>query len=137
MVEIFVSNEIPYLPVRVWQAFHNPGAPDMIVTARDGYALGKSSEKFVNDFYGVCGGLRQDQMSVPFILKGPGVKVSSVVESATMEDLGATLLYLLMNPFKQKPKEEEDFAVFKTPTRQVEHWYSVQLSGDVIEGVLQ
>jgi len=91
------STEFPLAPFRLWKLFWCCAVqpPDFILTAKPGYDFGLENEPFVKNYRGSHGGLRQDQMIVPIIIRGPGIKPESRIPSATIEDAGATLLSLM------------------------------------------
>lgn len=81
--------------VRIGRLFATDHAGDMVLLSARGYDFGKDYEAVVGNYRGGHGGLRADQMRVPYILSGPGVTKGAKVPVARAEDLGRTLLDLL------------------------------------------
>ena len=67
---------------------------DLVVTAREGWDFGAGYELVVGNYHGGHGGLRADQLRVPYVLAGPGV-AHTRLPTARAEDVGATLMTLL------------------------------------------
>jgi len=90
----------PYAIVRLIQCLTVPGlAPDMVVTAQDGFDFGKDWEYFIRNFAGGHGGISSAHLRTPAIFSGKGVVATGdVVEFATAEDVGASLHTLLLGP---------------------------------------
>lgn len=57
-------------------------------------------------------------MTVPFILKGPGIAKSKTIETARIEDIGATLLSVLGNTLS---KERDGKIIQEATERTVMH----------------
>ncbi len=66
-----------------------------MVLAPLGWDLASDYEMFVGNYRGGHGGLRADQLRVPYILAGPGLEAGSIITTARAEDVGATLFELL------------------------------------------
>lgn len=81
-------------------AMQQSGAPDLIVTSKKGWDLANDYELFVSDYQGGHGGLRSDQISVPYVLAGPGIGGPRRIETARAEDVGATVLEALGVPLE-------------------------------------
>ena len=73
----------------------NPDAGDLVVLSAPGYDLGADYELVVANYRGGHGGLRADQLRVPYVLAGPGVADGARLPAARAEDVGVTLLALL------------------------------------------
>lgn len=87
--------EFPYGVVRLYQLMSTPQGSDVVLTALAGYDFGKDFEKYIGNFRGGHGGARADQISVPYIFAGPGVRAGVRRTTARAEDVGATLMHLL------------------------------------------
>ena len=87
--------EYPYGAVRVHTLAMHPDAGDLIVTASAGYDFGHDYEFVVGGYRGGHGGLRADQLRVPYVLCGPGIARRKRISTARAEDVGATLLAAL------------------------------------------
>jgi len=100
-----VDTSYPYAVVRLLQYFTVPGlAPDMLVTAHEGFDFGKDWEYYVQNFAGGHGGIHRSHLSTPAIFSGAGVHAHSTVNSATIEDLGESLrVFLGMGSKEAKP----------------------------------
>ena len=83
----------PYAIVRLIQCLTVPGlAPDMIVTAQEGFDIGKDWEYYILNFAGGHGGINPSHLRTPAIFSGKGVvQTGQVVDLATAEDVGASL----------------------------------------------
>lgn len=79
---------------RVAALMANENVGDLVVTSRAGYDFGENYELVVGNYHGGHGGLRADQMRVPYILAGPGV-ARARLPVARAEDVGATLMALM------------------------------------------
>jgi hypothetical protein len=73
----------------------SPGCGDVVVTAKAGYDLAEQFEWLVGNYQGGHGGIRADQLRVPYVLAGPGLRSGVVVPVARAEDVGATLGHLM------------------------------------------
>lgn len=91
------ATEYPFGVVRVARLMLHPGAGDLTVTSARDYDLAPDFELFVGEYRGGHGGLRKDQILAPFMIAGPGVEPKRI-ETATAEDVGATLHELLKAP---------------------------------------
>lgn len=85
----------PYGIVRLARLMRHEGAGDLVVTSLRGFDFGKDFEIIRGNFSGGHGGLREDQLSVPFVLSGAGVPVGRVIETLPSEDIGASLFGLM------------------------------------------
>lgn len=90
--------------VRVHALLSQPGCGDMVVLAKAGYDLAADYERFVSNYRGGHGGLRAEELRVPYLLAGPGIARGVTVEVARAEDVGATLAALLS--LGQAPRAE-------------------------------
>jgi arylsulfatase A-like enzyme len=99
----------PDAPHRLSAVMANRDAGDLVVTSAPGYDLGADYEPVVDNYRGGHGGLRADQLRVPFVLSGRGVARGVRVPAARAEDVGATLLSLLDLP----PEREADGVVLR------------------------
>ena len=84
--------------VRLWRLLRAPDAGDVVVLARPGWDLASDYEVMVGNYRGGHGGLRADQLRVPYVLSGPGVPRGVERATARAEDVGATVLKLLGLP---------------------------------------
>jgi len=93
------NTPFPYALVRLIQCFTVPGlAPDMVVTAQDGFDFGKDWEYFILNFAGGHGGINPSHLRTAAIFSGDGVTTGKTVNLATAEDIGASLHMLLGSP---------------------------------------
>lgn len=88
-------SRFPYAVVRLNRLMEKAGPGDLVVTALEGYDFAPDFEPIISENRGGHGGLRADQLRVPYVLAGAGVRHGVRVETATAEDLGATLQVLL------------------------------------------
>lgn len=94
-LEATALTRFPYAVVRLYDLASHPSAGDLVVTALPGFDLADDFELIVGDYRGGHGGLRADQLRVPYILAGPGVRPGARLRTARAEDIGATLHRLL------------------------------------------
>ena len=96
-LEITQETAFPYAIVRLIQCLTVPGlAPDMVVTTREGFDIGKDWEYFILNFAGGHGGINPSHLRTPAIFSGKGVvQAGEIVDLATAEDVGASLHMLL------------------------------------------
>jgi len=83
--------DYPDAVVQVARVATAPGAPELTVTCEKGYDLAADYELFIRDYKGGHGGLRGDQLRVPFVLAGPEIRPGARLDTARSEDVGATL----------------------------------------------
>lgn len=84
----------PDAVVRLHRLMTARDVADLVVTAAPGYDLAADYEMIVGNYRGGHGGLRADQLRVPYILAGPGVPAGQRLATARAEDVGATMLRL-------------------------------------------
>jgi hypothetical protein len=89
------ASRYPDAVYRLTALMANPDAGDLVVLSAPGYDLGAGYELLVSNYRGGHGGLRADQLRVPYVLAGPGVARGARIAAARAEDVGATLLALL------------------------------------------
>lgn len=92
------ASAFPDAVVRVARLMTQPGAGDLVVTALKGFDLAADYELVVGNYRGGHGGLRADQLRVPYVIAGPGIARGRRVTAARAEDVGATLLEQLGVP---------------------------------------
>ena len=88
----------PYAVVRLYDVVTHPKAGDIVLTAEAGYDLAPDFELVIGGYRGGHGGIRADQIRVPYVLAGPGVVSGGRLAVARAEDIGATLRHLLGLP---------------------------------------
>lgn len=94
-----VDTPYPYALIRLLQYFTVPGlAPDMTVTALTGFDFGLDWEYYLHNFAGGHGGLHADHLLTPAIFSGAGVTPGVTIQTATVEDVGASLHHLAGSP---------------------------------------
>lgn len=93
----------PDAPLRVHRLLHADGCGDLVVTAKPGYDLARDFEMIVGNYRGGHGGLRADQMRVPYILAGPGIARGVREPTERVEDIGARLHVALGLPDPRRP----------------------------------
>lgn len=92
-----VDAEFPYSMVRLWELMEKTNAPDIVLTTKEGYDIAKDYEIFVENYKGGHGGIHRDLLSVPYIMRIPGIQKQKI-KVARAEDIGATILdYLQIN----------------------------------------
>ena len=85
------------------------------MTASLGYDLAADYEMVVGNYRGGHGGLRADQLRVPYILSGPGVPAGQRLATARAEDIGATVMRLAGCPPAQQRSGEDLIPAVATP----------------------
>lgn len=80
---------------RIHELLRSRDVGDLVVTAAPGFDFGADYELFVHDYRGGHGGLRDDQLRVPYVLSGPGIAKGRRIRAARAEDVGRTLFQLL------------------------------------------
>ena len=85
----------PDAPHRLVALMADANAGDLVVTSAPGYDLGAGYEMLVGSYRGGHGGLRADQLRVPYVLAGPGVARGARLGAARAEDVGVTLMALI------------------------------------------
>ena len=65
----------------------SPNIGDLVITSQEGYDLAKDFEMFVNDYKGGHGGLRADQIRVPYIIYANSLP-NDTLNYARSEDIG-------------------------------------------------
>jgi hypothetical protein len=96
-----LGTRFPDAPYRVSALMEQRDVGDLVVTAVEGFDFGKDYELFVHDYRGGHGGLRDDQLRVPYVLAGPGIRPGARIEAARAEDVGRTLFQLLGVPLPE------------------------------------
>ncbi len=86
------------------------------MTAAPGYDLAADYELIVGNYRGGHGGLRADQLRVPYVLSGPGVPTGQRLATARAEDVGATLMRLTGCPPPAQPDGEDLMPSVAGPT---------------------
>ena len=89
-----VGGKFPDALHRLAALFADVNAGDLVVTSIPGYDLVDDYEMVVGAYRGGHGGLRADQLRVPWVLAGRGVRRRGHVETARAEDVGVTLRLL-------------------------------------------
>lgn len=89
------KTEYPYAVPRIFDTLSQRGSGDLVITADAGFDFGYMYEFNIGNYVGGHGGHRADQLRVPYLLAGPGIRAGKRVEAALAEDVGATLLHLL------------------------------------------
>jgi len=89
------GTRFPDAVFRIVRLLTAPGAPDLVLTAAQGWDLGKDYEVLVGNYRGGHGGLRAEEMLTWFVLAGPGIRKGVRLATARTEDVGATLFPLL------------------------------------------
>jgi hypothetical protein len=88
-------SQYPDAPRQLAVLMSVPDAGDLVVTSETGYDLTEDFEALVGNYCGGHGALGADQMRVPFILAGPGIRKGARVPYARAEDVAVTLMHLL------------------------------------------
>jgi arylsulfatase A-like enzyme len=105
----------PDAVVRLHRLMSAPDVGDLVVTAAPGYDLAADYELIVGNYRGGHGGLRADQLRVPYILSGPGVPAGQRLPTARAEDVGATLMRLTGCALPAQPEGEDLMPVVAAP----------------------
>lgn len=71
---------------------------DLVVTTEAGYDHGRDFEFIVGNYRGGHGGLGADQLVVPMILCGPGIRQGQALPYARPEDIGRIVRHLMGTP---------------------------------------
>jgi hypothetical protein len=87
----------PYAVPRLFTLMSQQNVGDFVVTAAPGYDLAADYEVIVGNYLGGHGGLRADQLRVPYVLSGAGIAPGRQ-ETARAEDMGVMLTGLLGCP---------------------------------------
>jgi hypothetical protein len=87
----------PYAVPRLFALMSQREVGDFVVTAAPGYDLAADYEVIVGNYRGGHGGLRADQLRVPYVLSGPGIAPARQA-TARAEDIGVLLSGLLGCP---------------------------------------
>jgi arylsulfatase A-like enzyme len=90
-----IGTRFPDAPNRLWALINAENVGDLVVTSAPGWDFGQDYELFVGNYRGGHGGLRADQLEVPYVISGRGVRAGVRIERARAEDIGATLFALL------------------------------------------
>lgn len=106
----------PDAVVRLHRLMTAPGVGDLVVTAAPGYDLAADYELVVGNYRGGHGGLRADQLRVPYVLAGPGVPAGLRLATARAEDIGVTMLRLAGCPPPTPRAGEELLPAVAAPT---------------------
>ncbi len=96
------TSEYPYAVPRLFDLARHPDAGDLIVTAQRGYDLAPDFELVIGGYRGGHGGIRADQLRVPYVLSGAGVQPGATLAVARAEDVGVTLHVLLGIPVSDR-----------------------------------
>lgn len=67
-LELTLQSNYPDAVYRLFSLFEAPNIGDLVITSKEGYDLAKNYEVIVKDYKGGHGGLRGDQLRVPYIL---------------------------------------------------------------------
>ncbi len=106
------GTDYPYAPIRLHRLLAAPDCGDLVVTAKPGYDLAEDYELVVGNYRGGHGGLRADQIRVPYILAGPGVTRGRRLPCVRAEDVGTELAILLgakpnLTPSQGRPSQPQ------------------------------
>ena len=85
------ATTFPAAVPRAFDAMTSRAAPDLLVLAAPGVDLAADYEMFVGNYKGGHGGLRAEQIRVPYVLSGPGVPKGETRDAAYAEDIGKLL----------------------------------------------
>lgn len=110
------ASSFPYGVPRLADLMLAPEGADVVLTALDMYDMApRGFEAFIGDYAGGHGGLRADQLRVPFLMSGPGIPHSSV-ETALVEDVGSYLLSRLRIPMQADSRRVDPRRIFDYDT---------------------
>jgi hypothetical protein len=86
-IELTINSTYPDAVYRLFSLMEAPNIGDLVITSVEGYDLAKNYEVIVDDYKGGHGGLRGDQLRVPYILSIPKSE-PEVINFARSEDVG-------------------------------------------------
>ena len=86
-IELTYESKYPDAVYRLFSIMQSPNIGDLVITSQEGYDLAKDFEMFVNNYKGGHGGLRADQISVPYIIYTNN-HTQDTLNYARSEDIG-------------------------------------------------
>lgn len=86
-IELTYESKYPDAVYRLFSIMQSPNIGDLVITSKEGYDLAKDFEMFVNNYKGGHGGLRADQISVPYIIYTNN-HTQDTLNYARSEDIG-------------------------------------------------
>ena len=82
-----IQSNYPDAVYRLFSLMQTPTVGDLVITSQEGYDLAKDYEAIVNDYKGGHGGLRGDQLRVPYIIYENNLP-NDTLNYARAEDIG-------------------------------------------------
>ena len=82
-----IQSNYPDAVYRLFSLMQTPTVGDLVITSQEGYDLAKDYEAIVNDYKGGHGGLRGDQLRVPYIIYANNLP-NDTLNYARAEDIG-------------------------------------------------
>jgi predicted AlkP superfamily pyrophosphatase or phosphodiesterase len=86
-IENTIESTYPDAIYRLFALMQTPNIGDLVITSQEGYDLAKNYEVIVYDYKGGHGGLRGDQLRVPYIIYANGLPKNNL-NYARAEDIG-------------------------------------------------
>ena len=90
-IDLTIASNYPDAVYRLYSLMEAPGIGDLVITSEEGYDLAKNYEIIVNDYKGGHGGLRADQLRVPYILHTTNT-TKKTINHARSEDIGEMII---------------------------------------------
>lgn len=89
-LEKTIYSDYPDAVYRLFSLLQTPNVGDLVLTSIEGYDLAKNYEVIVNDYKGGHGGIRGDQLRVPYIIYTPRIAKDSI-NYARAEEVGVMI----------------------------------------------
>lgn len=86
-----IEAKFPDAVYRLYSLMEAPNIGDLVLTSEEGYDLAKDYEVIVNDYKGGHGGLRADQLRVPYILHVPNQE-GQKIDHMRSEEVGQIIV---------------------------------------------
>lgn len=86
-IEKTVNTDYPDAVYRLYSVMNTPNVGDFVLTSSEGYDFAKDYEIIVNNYKGGHGGIKANQLRVPYILSIPHQE-SKIIDHLRSEDVG-------------------------------------------------
>ncbi len=90
-LDLTINSMYPDAVYRLFSLMEAPNIGDLVITSKEGYDLAKNYEVIVNNYKGGHGGLRDDQLRVPYILYANDTS-KKTIKYARSEDIGKMII---------------------------------------------